>query len=143
MYMASYKTFEAQWKGVINKSTLRITYHLCELLSKQELQNKKMFYVWWGMILALVFFSIRNGLDIRSWIDTKIDIVFLGIIVSGFYILVSWLKQGQKLKNDIDRIKELLSKRIDADFCSCNTSCNHKEEYLSDMEEICKINLYY
>lgn len=143
MDMASYKTFEAQWKGVINKSTLRITYHLCELLCKQESQNKKILYVGWGMTLALVIFSIRNGLDIRSWIDTKIDIVFLGIIVSGFYILASWLKQGQKLKYDIDRTKESLSKRIDADFCSCNTSCNHKEEYLSDMEEICKINLYY
>jgi hypothetical protein len=44
---------------------------------------------------------------------------------------------------DVEKYKELLMMRIDAEFCACHKKYNHKEEFMQDMEKGCGITIYY
>jgi predicted membrane channel-forming protein YqfA (hemolysin III family) len=143
VYSERYRTFEDIWRGKINESILTITRRLTELMDKQEAQNKRLLYVALGSVGILAIFSIINSFDIRSWIDTQIDTVLIIAMTIGAIAFVSLSKREQSCKNSIKEIRDLLIKRINADFCLCNKPCNHKEEFLAEMLKICKINLYY
>lgn len=65
-------------------------------------------------------------------------LLLLGIIV--YYQFESNKKVAQE---NFQKYKELLMRRIDAEFCTCNTRCDYREEFMYDMEKDCGIILYY
>ena len=143
MYLQKYGNLERKWNGGVNESILIVTHHLCELMDKLEMLKKRLLYVGIGAIIISIVFSIPNSFDIRTWIDTDADIFLIIIMAVGTLLIVDLSKKIQACIKEIKEIKDLLIRRINADFCQCSKPCNHKEKFMADVLGICKISLYY
>ena len=132
-------SLEAKWKGTINRSTIEIARQLINSKNNQLRSNARtMIYGAASLGLGMTFLLI-NGLDIRLWADRPSDVLLLiaCAVTTGLYLIAT------KPSNDFGRLKDILMKRIDARFCSCEDSCTHREDFLAYMYEVHKINLYY
>lgn len=130
---------EANWKGIINRSTIEIVKELVKSKNDQLRRNTStIIYGTASVGLGLTFLLI-NGLDIRSWADRPSDVLILTAcaVTTGLYLMAA------RSSSEFGRLKDLLMKRIDTRFCSCDDTCTHREEFLAYMYEVYKINLYY
>ncbi|NLX88573.1 MAG: hypothetical protein GXZ09_04090 [Syntrophomonadaceae bacterium] len=130
---------KADWKGIINDSTIMIARQLIKSKDDQLQRNARtMIYGTISVGLGLTFLLI-NGLDIRLWADRLSDILILiaCAVTTALYLMAA------RSSSEFGRLKDLLMKRIDARFCSCEDPCNHREKFLAYMYEVYKINLYY
>jgi len=147
---------EKKWNGIINRSALivakQVDKHYREI-NKINAKIKQMKYFLGLLIISwIIFVSINTPdfsildilaiLDLRIWTKPSNFLILLLIILS-FCWLISMGKKAQENQENYIKDKELLIRRIDAEFCACSTRCNHKEEFMEDMEKNCGIILYY
>lgn len=111
------------------------------MMDKQERIKKELLYTGFATLGITGLFLFLNGLDIRNWVDSNVDMGLIAASVIGIVRVVMLSKKDQS--ESIGQLTELLTKRVNADFCQCNKSCNHKEDYLADMLKVFGVNLYY
>lgn len=137
---------ESKWKGVINKSILVVAEQAQHWKQEKELVSTKVIYsvIALGLFVTL-FFTINgmNGINILRWFSTNINISLIIGGVLSFLVFTHFLKMKTIAELNHKKFKELLVKRIDAEFCNCGRPCNHKEEFMDFMNDNYKINLYY
>ena len=141
------KDIEEKWNGIINRSALMIAIQVDNYYRKiDEIKaNQKYFLILvfsCFCIFAIINKSVLDIFDIRLWVETSNIVVLLLLLLGiiGYYQFENNKKVAQE---NFQKYKELLMRRIDAGFCTCNTRCNHKEEFMQDMEKDCGIILYY
>ncbi len=137
------KRMENRWNGVINKSTLEIAKQLLYWQERKNHLTNVVFYSLGACIFLIILFISLNGVNLLNWFDTQIDAIIIAIIVILVFINFHYSALKVKAIFEFKKLKEVLLKKIDAEFCNCGKPCNHKEEYLDYMKAEYDLNLYY
>ncbi|NLP36175.1 MAG: hypothetical protein GX357_00790 [Firmicutes bacterium] len=144
-FESNWEDFYKRWRGEINNSVLVITKKTLERRKRYERSKIFAYSIsaapgLWLVNRVLVNYQnlIYRVFDLEVMTATVI-VVFaasLGLMITNAY------------KGPYYKIKDLLIKRIDAQFCNCyytywGVSCDHKENFLKEMKETFDLNLYY
>jgi hypothetical protein len=143
--LLAFEEVEKKWRGTINKSALAVakeTDKHFKNINKYDSTKKICLY---SSVALLVFYFLKNGINgfdiMNMFTPFNVSILIIGFGLLFYYTHLE--KQKQSLRKKFDDFKNLLIKRIDADFCHCITQCAHKEEFMEDIQKECGINLYF
>lgn len=141
----NWEKFAGRWRGVINDSVLVITRKTLERKARYE-RAKIFAYVLSGATGLWLLYRGWANYETLATQGFNLEIAAVALIV------VSAASLGLMLvnvyKGPYHKIKDLLMKRVEAQFCNCyyaywGLACEHKEKFLKDVKETFDLNLYY
>jgi hypothetical protein len=91
----------------------------------EDFKQKTLKFIIAGIVAAVVFFAI-NGIDVRGWIETPTDMFLITIMTVGAYFFIKYQNEYLTIEKQFKSLRELLVKRLDANFCNCGKPCDHK-----------------
>lgn len=137
-----FEDFEARWKGLLTRASLKITEKLIVAIDKINRLKIMMQYSGCPAICVGIIFLLKNGFDITIWIRNTLNIVLIILVAIPTIAYVSYSSQKKKADEEFIKIRDKLIQCINADFCKCSQICNHKDEFLEYMEDTYHVELY-
>jgi len=93
-------------------------------------------------ILNLIGITVNNSQNTSAFVKI-IDVLSLcSFSISGLYLYYISCKL-KRITSQFEDLKKCITKLADTDFCSCNSGCNCKNQYVEQMETKAGINLLF